>query len=382
MQFVAQSWRFVAITIASDAVDAKDRGNCMTGAVSLIARCRTGARNLFIATALLAGALPGTVQAKAAASAVPAARPTPEVREVQNSFDSLFGTELRGPRTYSSDFGRQLASVADASHGRIGVAAVDLKTGRTIDVLGDQRFPMASTSKIAIAATFLEGVDEGKWSLTSEFPMMIPVPSKPFSTPVAPVRAGQYMTAERLMELMLTRSNNYATDGLLKVVGGPAAVNAWVRRAGIEDWHLDHDIATLVRDDGAIDPAKIIDKRDSATPLAMVKLLSGIYDGKWLSKNSRDILLGIMGRCVTGRRRIPAGVPDGAVIHHKTGSLNNTSSDVGIVETPNGDVFAVAIYVTGQGSRPNREARIASIARTVYNGYLMESSNYRRTASR
>ena len=49
-------------------------------------------------------------------------------------------------------------------------------------MLGDQRFPMASTSKIAIAATFLEGVDQGRWSLTSEFPLMVPVASRPFST--------------------------------------------------------------------------------------------------------------------------------------------------------------------------------------------------------
>ncbi|KHK89704.1 class A beta-lactamase [Novosphingobium malaysiense] len=311
----------------------------------------------------------------------PVAQPTQQVVEVQNTFDSLFGTELRGPRTYSTPLGQQLASVAEASQGRIGVAAIDLATGRELDVLGDQRFPMASTSKVAIAATFLEGVDKGKWSLTSEFPLMIPVSSAPFSTPVAPVRPGAYMSAERLMELMLTRSNNYATDALLKVVGGPSAVNEWVRRAGIEDWHIDRDIATLVRDDGAIDPAQVIDKRDSATPMAMVKLLSGLYQGKWLSPSSRKILLDTMSRCVTGKRRIRAGLPDDVQLLHKTGSLHNTSSDIGIVETADGRVFAVAIYVTGQGSRPAREARIARIARTLYDGYESEGRNF-RTASR
>ncbi|MEJ2459520.1 MAG: class A beta-lactamase [Novosphingobium sp.] len=312
----------------------------------------------------------------------PAAQPTQQVVEVQNTFDSLFGTELRGPRTYSSPLGQRLATVADASQGRIGVAALDLATGQEVDVLGDQRFPMASTSKVAIAATFLEGVDKGKWSLTSEFPMMIPVKSAPFSTPVAPVRPGAYMTAGKLLELMLTRSNNYATDALLKVVGGPDAVNAWVRRAGIENWHIDRDIATLVRDDGAIDPAQVIDKRDSATPMAMVRLLSGLYQGKWLSPSSRKILLDTMSRCLTGKRRIRAGLPEDVQVLHKTGSLHNTSSDIGIIEAPDGRVFAVAIYVTGQGSRPNREARIASIARTIYSGYLAEGPAYHHTASR
>jgi len=351
----------------------------MTGAVNHIARRLRGVGRI-IGLATVAAAM-AAAPAAHAEQIIPTAKAAEQVVEIQNSFDSLFGTELRGPKTYSG-FEQQLASVAEASQGRIGVAALDLTSGRLVDVLGNQRFPMASTSKVAIAATFLDGVDKGRWSLSNRYPLMVPVGSKPFSTAVAPVRPGELMSAQQLLELMITRSNNYATDALLKVVGGPAAVNAWVRRAGIDDWHIDRDIATLVRDDGAIDPARVVDTRDSATPLAMVQLLSGIYQGKWLSPTSRGVLLGAMSRCVTGKRRITAGVPENVVVSHKTGSLNNTSSDVGIIQTPDGRVFAVAIYVTGQGGRPNRESRIAAITRTLYNGYLTEPASFRRTASR
>ncbi|WP_229813941.1 serine hydrolase [Novosphingobium colocasiae] len=346
-----------------------------------LARCKDGAVHLR-KTVWRAG----TMLAALALPLVPAHANdlvTGDLTDLQASFDAQFGTDTRGPRTYSTPFEQQLVSLANAGRGRIGVAAMDLATGRSVDVLGDQRFPMASTSKIAIAATFLEGVDKGRWSLTSEFPLMVPVPSAPFSTPVAPVRAGQYLSATQLIELMLTRSNNYATDALLKVVGGPQAVNEWVRRAGIEDFHIDRDIATLVRDDGAIDPAQVIDKRDSATPRAMVQLVSGLYRGAWLSDSSRSVLLGAMGRCLTGKHRIPAMMPAGVSVAHKTGSLNNTSSDVGIIQTPDGRAYAVAIYVTGQGGRPGREERIASIAKAIFDGYESEpSSGFRRTAAR
>jgi len=321
------------------------------------------------------------------------------INEIQSAFDSVLGTssiptpvvpstrtpvpsQFQPARRYAPGFEQQLASLAEGSQGRIGVAALDLTSGRTIDVLGDQRFPMASTSKIAIAATFLEGVDQGRWSLSSEYPLMVPVPSARFSSAVAPVRPGTYMSARTLLELMITRSNNYATDALLKVVGGPSAVNAWVRRAGVNDWHIDRDIATLVRDDGAVNPATVIDSRDSATPMAMVRLLAGIYNGQMLSSQSRQVLLGAMSRCLTGKRRIPALLPTGATVLHKTGSLNNTSSDVGIIEAPDGRAYAVAIYVTGQGTRLNRESRIASIARALYQGYSSETNVYGRTAAR
>jgi len=292
---------------------------------------------------------------------------------LEAAFDSTFGTEVRAPRDFTPDYSNPLvyriAQLAEGSNGRIGVAAVDLTTGEEVAVLGDQPFPMASTSKIAIAATFLEGVDQGRWSLTSEYPLLIPVPSKRFSSTVAPVRPGQYMTARELIERMITRSDNTATDGLLAAVGGPKAVNDWARRAGIQNFNLTRDIATLVRDDGEVNPAVSVDIRDSVTPRDMARLVSGLYQGQWLSANSRNVLIGAMERCRTGSGRIKGQLPAGVTVAHKTGTLSNTASDIGIITTPDGRSIAVAIYVTGQGGKPNRDVKIATIARAIYDGY-------------
>jgi len=289
------------------------------------------------------------------------------------AFDRALGTEARSPQSfdaiYDTSFERRVAMLADGDRGRIGVAAIDLSSGKEIAVLGDQRFPMASTSKIAIAATFLEMVDQGKYSLSSEFPLLIAVSSAKYSSPAAPVRKGEYMQAIDLIELMITRSSNPATDALLAAVGGPSKVNAWVKRQGIKEFSIDRDIATLVRDDGEYDPVSYIDKRDAATPKAMVELLQGLYQGKFLTKGSRTVLLDAMSRTRTGKRRIPALMPTDALVRHKTGSLNNTSSDIGIIEAPDGRAIALAIYVTGQGSRGAREERIAAIARALYDGF-------------
>ncbi len=300
-------------------------------------------------------------------------------QQFMSAFDTTFGTQERTPQSfeaiYETGFEQRIAQLADGNHGRIGVHAIDLATGQEISVLGDQRFPMASTSKIAIAATFMEGVEQGRWSLSSEFPLLVPVGSKKYSSARAPVKRGKYVPAHRLIEIMITRSSNQATDALLEVVGGPAAVNDWMRRAGIGEFELTRDIATLVRDDGEYDPANHIDRRDSATPRAMVELLGGLYQGKWLNTQSRRVIIGAMERTVTGRRRIPKLIPGGATVAHKTGSLNNTSSDIGIIRAPDGRAMALAIYVTGQGTRGQREARIAQIARGIYDGYVNQPAN-------
>lgn len=316
--------------------------------------------------------------ASLAAMASPAAA-NPD--DLQDNFAATFGTEMRQPPSfealYANSFEQRIAELANPAQGRIGVAAVDLATGEEVMVLGDQLFPMASTSKVAIAATYLEMVEQGRYTLTSEFPLLLSVASRKFSSAKAPVRAGQYMSAIDLIEIMITRSSNPATDALLAAVGGPGPVNAWMKRQGLGQFSLNRDIATLVRDDGEHDPATFIDPRDAATPRAMVNLLAGLYRGDFLSDQSRRVLLGAMSRTVTGKNRIPAYMPLDARVSHKTGSLNNTSSDVGIIECPDGRVIAVAIYVTGQGSKLARQERIAAIARALYDGFAVRADTLR-----
>lgn len=273
------------------------------------------------------------------------------------------------PRSFGSNFEAQLALQAESSKGRIGVAAINLSTGRTINILGDMPFPMASTSKVAIVATFLEGVDRGRYRLDGYYPLMVPVRSKRFSTAAAPVQAGAMLTGQQLIERALINSDNQATDALLAVIGGPTAVNRWLRTTGNAGLRLDRDIATLVRDDGEYNPATMIDERDSSTPIAMARLLAGVYEGRWLSPDSRALLISTMERCRTGKRRMRALLPSDARIAHKTGTLSNTSSDVGLVRTPDGQVYSIAVYVTGQGGHAGRDAKIAEITRTIYDGY-------------
>ncbi len=308
-----------------------------------------------------------------------------DTQAFERSFDQALGTEVREPQSlvarYDTQLERSIAQVAEGSRGRIGVYAIDLSTGREVGILADQRFPMASTSKVAIAATYLAGVDEGKWGLTSEWRLPRP--------------GGAYMPAYRHIALMISKSCNDCTDALLSAVGGPAAVNEWMRKAGISDFTLSRDIATLIREDGRSDPASSIDVRDSATPRAMGQLLAGIYQGKWLSESSRKVIIDAMIETTTGKRRMRAALPMSAQLANKTGTLSRTASDIGIFRTADGRTIAAAIYVTGQspsmavenGSRAQklearrlRDARISNITSALYRGFGAANDNGRAWA--
>jgi beta-lactamase class A len=321
----------------------------------------------------------------AAALAFALAHATPAYADnidLEAAFDRTLGTEARAPQSfnavYNSGFEAQLAQLANGANGRIGVYAVDLATGREVGVLADQMFPMASTSKVAVAATFLAGVDQGRWSLTSEFRLPRP--------------GGGYVAADQLLRLMISKSCNDCTDALLSAVGGPSAVNAWMRKAGITDFQLSRDIATLIREDGRVDPASSIDARDSATPRAMGRLLAGIHQGKWLSASSRQVLMSAMGATTTGKERMRSALPMTANLAHKTGTLSRTASDIGIFFTPDGRAIAAAIYVTGQSpslavenssrgeklqARRQRDGRISLITSALYDGFRQRQDDGR-----
>ena len=262
---------------------------------------------------------------------------------------------------------RQVAAIVAQGRGRIGVAAVDLDGGGQVMINGDMPFPMASTAKIAIAATYLSGVEQGRLRLDQSFPTMVPVSESRGS--VAAVRAGEVMTAQSLMELSITRSDNHATDGLIAAVGGIHSVNTWLSRIGISGQRLDHTMATLVRDEGRVNPATTIDTRTSSTPRAMAALLAAIDRGGALSPESRAVLLDTMTRTSTGRNRIRGGLPEGVVFAHKTGTLAGVTDDVGIVRLPDGRHLAMAIFVTGPEGHTAHAGLIAQIAQVLYDGY-------------
>ena len=234
---------------------------------------------------------------------------------------------------------QRLAVSARENPGEFGMAAMDLTTGETIGVNSDLAFPMASTMKIAVAAAYLAQVDAGRRSLHEE------VGSS---------------TAYDLMDRMMVRSDNRATDELIATLGGPQAVDHWLRSHGLTGIRVDRTIAQLLaarRD--------LWDVRDSSTPEAMLGLLRLVDGDQALSPQSRGLLLDMMGRCKTGKNRIRGLLPSYAV-QNKTGTLNNYTSDVGFLTLPDGRRVAVAFFARGGENRP---AVIATAARAIYDGF-------------
>jgi len=241
---------------------------------------------------------------------------------------------------------RKLSMLLAERSGEYGIAAIDLRDGSIVAVNGDTPFPMASTVKVAIAAAYLAQVDQGRRSLSDL------VNGRP---------------AAKVLELMIIRSDNYATDQMLATLGGPLAVQQWLSSHQISGIRVDRNIAQLLRERG-----HLADIKDVATPIAMVALLSRLDSGAVLTAPSRTFLFGLMSKCATGTRRIRALLPAGTLVEDKTGTLDGVTNDVGFITMPDGRRVALAVFA--RGGR-DRQPVIAEVARAIYDRFADSTRN-------
>jgi len=294
----------------------------------------------------------------------------------------------------NADIGR----IAKGAQGVVGVAAWRLdRKGPVIGMALDEPFPMASTLKVAVAAKIFSDVDAGRihhdQMVTLDEAMR--VPSDLIADRI--VHPGVSLSIYNWLELMLTESDNTATDTMIKLAGGPAAVTAWAHAHGIEDYRLDDDIAGSLERflhlpsgpfkvvyKAAVDAGRTLDGShtphddfdnsplDTITPRGMANLLTGIFSGKMLSTGSTAAMIGIMERARTGVARIRGRMPDGTVVADKTGTLGGSVNDVGVVTLPDGQgQVVIAVFIKKSGlDELKREGVIADISRSLRDYFL------------
>lgn len=293
-----------------------------------------------------------------------------------------------------------LEHVSKGLVGRIGVAARLIGGTDVVTLNPDATFVMASTFKVAVAAALLDRVDKGEIRLDQRFDispdMFVSGGGVIGSTFVHP---GISLSVANLIEVMITESDNTATDICLRLAGGPAAVTARLRALGIEGQRVDRYVVEGIRDfyrlsgpgtkavveeatlkdpNFALSPVEPNpdfekDPRDHTTPRAMLELLLAIDSGTAVSAESRAFLLGAMSRTRTAPARIKGMLPGGTPVEHKSGSLGGVANDVGYVTLPDGRRFAIAVF-TGGSTTPlaDRDRAIAEVSRTLYDYFLMQ----------
>jgi beta-lactamase class A len=263
----------------------------------------------------------------------------------------------------------QIEQIASLAKGRVGVSAMILETGEAIASLDSHgHFPMQSVYKLPISMAVMKQVDAGKLRLDEK--VRIAKTDYVGQGAHSPIRdqypQGAELTLSELLRFALSQSDGTASDVLMKLAGGPEAVQAHLTELGITDM-------IVLDTENAFTQDHSLQYRNYATPEAGVSLLRALYERRGLSESSQALLLKFMTESTPGAKRLKGLLPSGTVVAHKTGTsgtekgMTAATNDIGIITLPDGRHLAIAVFVSDSpADEATREGGIAKIAKAVW----------------
>jgi len=249
----------------------------------------------------------------------------------------------------------------------VAVSYNDLATGAALALNADSVFHAASTMKVPVMIEVLGRLQAGAYALdqgvllVNQFASI--VDGSAFSLDAGEDsdsalyrRLGERVPIGELLRRMITHSSNLATNQLIALVGAEK-VTATARRLGASRMQ----VLRGVEDQKAFDRGLI----NTTTSADLAALLLAIETGRALSPQSsaemRDILL-----AQEFRQKIPAGLPAGTRVAHKTGEITAVSHDAAIIYPPERKPYILVVLTKGVHDGAVSSALIADISRLVY----------------
>ena len=249
----------------------------------------------------------------------------------------------------------------------VGVYYKSLKTGELVTIAADSSFHAASTMKVPVMIEFFRQVERG--GLLEQQPVLLVnqfasiVDGSPFS--VAPIddsdstmylRIGTRVPARELVERMIVRSSNLATNAVIALVGAEHA-DSTAHALGAQ--HI--RVLRGVEDGKAFQ--KGLNNTTTARDLGM--LLEAIEQRRAASARSCSEMLAILGR-QEFNDEIPAGLPPDTRVAHKTGQITGVLHDAAIVYLPGRSPYVLVVLTRSIPDARVARTLIADLSRVVY----------------
>jgi beta-lactamase class A len=249
----------------------------------------------------------------------------------------------------------------------VEVAFRDLETGESVMIRADEPMHPASTMKIPVMLEVYRRAEEGslklddKIAIKNSFASIVDGSSfeldpKDDSELTLYQRIGQDATIRELVTLMITESSNLATNLLVEKLT-PEAITIFMKQLGADGLK----VLRGVEDSKAF--AKGLNNVGTARGLMVV--LSKLSEGSAVSKQASDEMLAIL-RAQKFNEGIPAGLPPGVSVAHKTGSIKAGYHDAAVVGIPGRKSFILVVMTRGIEDEPKAHKLAADIARIVF----------------
>ena len=246
------------------------------------------------------------------------------------------GTPSATESSASAEVAARLAALEKRHEVTIGVSAVDAH-GKRVDHRADERFGFASAVKVFVVATLLDTTTPKDRERTVRW-TQADIDTAGYS-PVTSEKLGEWLTLDELAEAALRASDNTATNLVLRAVGGPEAVERFLRGVGDDATEFDEYEPDL----NDVTPGETA---NTTAPAAFARALRAVTHGKALSAANRRTLLDWMSGNSTGDKLIRAGLPAGWKVADKSGGAGGRRNDIGVATGPDGQRVYLAVFTS------------------------------------
>jgi beta-lactamase class A len=285
-------------------------------------------------------------------------------------FAMLMGAQTLTAQDPAASLRERVASrIAEVTGATVGVFFAEVGGGATFALNPDSVFHAASTMKVPVMIEYFRGVDAGRITRDQDLLLGTTFKSIVDGSPYALDagvdsdssvfgRVGQRVPLRWLIERMIVRSSNLATNTLIEVLDANK-VDATASSLGATHMKVRRGV-----EDGKAFAAGL-NNQTSARDLAV--LLEAIESGKAASKQSSREMLDILA-AQEFNDEIPAGVPAGTRVAHKTGWITGVTHDAAIVYPPGRKPYVLVVLTKGIRERAVAQKLIADISRLVWEG--------------
>ncbi|GAA4618539.1 class A beta-lactamase BlaC [Actinoallomurus liliacearum] len=250
----------------------------------------------------------------------------------------------------------RFAALEREHRARLGVYALATGTGATMAYRADERFAFCSTFKALAAAAVLHRNPLGHLDKRVTY-TRADVDS---ISPITQNHVATGMTIRQLCDAAVRYSDGTAGNLLMRDIGGPARLTAYLRELGDGVSRMDDYEPKLNR----IPPK---DPRDTTTPRAIAAAYRELLLGTALTADKRALLTDWLHRNTTGGKRIRAGLPRGWTVADKTGTGDyGRANDIAIVWPPHTAPLVIAVMSDRPGYHtPPVDALIAEATKRI-----------------
>jgi beta-lactamase class A len=261
----------------------------------------------------------------------------------------------------------KLDAICERFRGVMGYSLYHTRHQHRLNRLGDEIFPTASTIKTAIMAKAFEEIEAGRLRYEETLPIT-PDDVRDGAGVLQFFREKQSVSVKLLLHLMITLSDNTATVMLARRLG-TLEVNRYLERLGLKHTRL---LMLHPPDDQELKALRDRWGMGMTTPNEMVALLDAIRTGRAGSPAACDRMLRILAHQFYDDL-IGSSAPPWVVTATKSGAVERSRSDTGIVFSPSG-AYLLAVYTKeAEDTRwsPENEGEVAirEVAHAVWRFY-------------